>query len=403
MNFFSLAYCRTYQAIYRILMKIVKIREPKLIEGEGSSNNAFLILEEHRIKKVLIITGENIYYSGLMKSMVDELSEHDISFTIFKDVIPNPTIDLIEAAYQTFKRNNCEAIIAFGGGSPMDTAKAVGARISCPNKSIPMMKGNIKIRKKLPLLIAIPTTAGTGSEATLAAVVSNPKTREKYALQDPVLVPSYAILDPLLIKDLPGKITSTTGMDALTHALEAFIGKSNTRLTKKASIEAIKLIMDNLELSYDEPHNLKARSNMLKASYLAGVAFTRAYVGNVHAIAHTLGGFYNVPHGLANAIILPIVLRYYGKYVYNKLAKIVDLVFLDNKLSSKEEKAIYLIDKIELMNKHMHIENTFGKAIKKEDLPLMIKRAKAEANPLYPVPKQFSTKDFLAIYKTLMQ
>ncbi len=403
MDIFSLAYCRTYQAIYRFLMKIIKIREPLLIEGDNSSKDAYKILEKNHLNNVFVVTDEFLYYSGLMKKMLDELDTHHLKVTIFKDVIPNPTIDLIEAAYISYCRNKCEGIIAFGGGSVMDTAKGVGARVARPKKSIPMMKGNVKIRKKLPLLIAIPTTAGTGSEATLAAVVSNPKTHEKYALQDPVLVPCYAILDPLLIKDLPSKITSTTGMDALTHALEAYIGKSNTKLTKKACIEAIKLIMNNLLSSYDDPHNLEARKNMLKASYLAGVSFTRAYVGNVHAIAHTLGGFYNVPHGLANAIILPIVLRYYGKSIYSKLAKIVDLVFVNNSLSSRKEKTEFLINKIEQMNKHMDIKNTFSSLIKEEDLPLMISRAQKEANPLYPVPKQFSKKDFLEVYKKIMK
>ena len=210
----------------------------------------------------------------------------------------------------------------------MDTAKGIGARVACPRKPISKMKGLLKVGRKLPLLIAVPTTAGTGSETTVAAVISNPVTHEKYPINDPKLVPDYAVLDPNLIIGLPNKITSTTGMDALTHAIEAYIGGSNTRKTKKSAKIAVKLIFENLEETYNNPTNKDARNNMLIASYHAGVAFTRAYVGYVHALAHTLGGFYGVPHGLANSILLPVVLEEFGSKAHKKLAELADLVSL---------------------------------------------------------------------------
>lgn len=401
MNLFRRIYCRIYQGVYRFAMHFIRIPLPKVIEGEGSSTKIGDILFEHKINKVLVVTDEFLFNSGLLDAMINSFTERGISYAVFKDVVANPPIDVIEKAIVYYQKEKCQALVAFGGGSPMDTAKAIGARISCPKKSIPQMKGQLKIGKKLPLLIALPTTAGTGSEATLAAVVSNHETNEKYSLNDPVLVPQYAILDPLLIKDLPGKITSTTGMDALTHAVEAYIGHSTTRITRVASIKACKLIFDNLEETYNNPHNMLARNNMLKASYYAGVAFTRAYVGYVHAIAHTLGGFYNVPHGLANAIILPYVLEKFGPSAYKKLAELSDAVNLTDSSLSDELKAKAFINKIKEMNTNMGIPNKIKGVIKDSDIPLMVERADAEGNPLYPVPKLWSKQDFEEIYKEI--
>lgn len=184
-----------------------------------------------------------------------------------------------------------------------------------PNQPLSRMKGILKVHKRLPLLIAIPTTAGTGSETTLAAVITDAKTRHKYAINDFPLIPRYAVLDPKVTLSLPPFITATTGMDALTHAVEAYIGNSTTPDTRKDALRAVKLIFSNLDTAYTDGSNVEARKNMLKASFYAGCAFTKSYVGYVHAVAHSLGGEYNVPHGLANAILLPFVLEAYGKKI----------------------------------------------------------------------------------------
>ena len=207
----------------------------------------------------------------------------------------------------------------------MDCAKVAAARVVRPNKPIPKMRGVLKVMRKLPPFFAVPTTAGTGSETTIAAVVTNPATHEKYAINDPVLRPKYAVLDPELTIGLPPHITSTTGMDALTHAVEAYIGHSNTRDTEQKARLAVKLIFANIEKVYQNGKDIDARGQMLLASYYAGVAFTRAYVGYVHAIAHNLGGLYGIAHGLANAIILPYVLEYYGESAHHRLAELADV------------------------------------------------------------------------------
>jgi alcohol dehydrogenase len=284
----------------------------------------------------------------------------------------------------------------------MDCAKGVGARIARPEKMVPQMKGELKIRKKIPPLFAIPTTAGTGSEATVAAVISNNETHEKYAINDMSLIPHYAVLDPMLTINLPPHLTAATGMDALTHAVEAYIGKSNTDETRQCSRDAVKLIFDYLPEAYRNGKNLEARTKMQKAAYLAGVAFTRAYVGYVHAIAHTLGGFYSVPHGLANAIILPHVLEYYGESVYEPLAELADLIKISNSTETIETKAKKFIEAIKFLNKEMDIPSKVS-GINEDDLPLMVDRAYHEANPLYPVPKILSKKELLTLYQIIKE
>ncbi|MBR0537430.1 MAG: iron-containing alcohol dehydrogenase, partial [Clostridia bacterium] len=255
--------------------------------------------------------------------------------------------------------------------------------------------------KKIPPLFAVPTTAGTGSETTIAAVVSNPKTHEKNAINDPRLRPVMAVLDPSLTVGLPPHITSTTGMDALTHAVEAYIGRSNTKGTRAAAEKATRLIFDNLEEAYKNGKNIEARENMLNASYLAGIAFTRAYVGYVHAIAHNLGGTYGTPHGLANAVILPYVLDYFGESAYKPLAKLADIGGLDTAALDDEGKAKLFIEKVREMNKNMNIPEKFD-MIREEDIPTIAERALKEGNPLYPVPKIMNMEECVALIHQLM-
>ena len=348
-------YCRAYQCTLRAVSYFVPWRKPELIEGIRSLNKLPKIIRDKGIQSVLIVTDKGLVSLGMIDDLVMALKNEGIQYTVYDKTVPNPTIHNIEEAVELFKLNKCEAIVAFGGGSPMDCAKGVGARIARPNKKISDLKGLLKIRKQIPLLLAIPTTAGTGSEATIAAVITDSETHEKYAMNDISLIPHYAVLDPMLTVKLPPHITSTTGMDALTHAIEAYIGKSNTRETKMMSKKAIKLIFENVYEVYINGNNLEAREKMQKASYFAGVAFTRAYVGYVHAIAHTLGGFYGTPHGLANAVILPYVLEYYGKSVYKQLAELAELIDIAKPEDTREIKAKKFIEAIKELNRAMQI------------------------------------------------
>ncbi len=394
MNVFKKTYCRIFQGVFKAMLPFLPYRQPMLL---NSYDEIVSVLKQNNVNNILIVTDKGINSLGLTKALESALKNNEISVSVYDNTVANPTTANVEEAMQIFLDNKIQGIIAFGGGSAMDCAKAVGARVARPKKPLSKMKGVLKVRKKLPLLIAIPTTAGTGSETTLAAVITDSETRHKYAINDFPLIPAYAALMPELTVGLPKHITSTTGMDALTHAVEAFIGRSTTKATRMASLESVKIIFENLTLAYDEPKNLTARANMLHAAYLAGVAFTKSYVGYVHAIAHSLGGKYNIPHGLANAIILPYVLRAYGKKIYKKLWKLGVYAKLFDRETSKEVGTKIFIEKIEELNRYMNIGTSISE-IKEEDIDSLAKTAEHEANPLYPVPVIWNVKQLKKIY-----
>ena len=402
MGLFKNCYYRINQKVLKFFMRFMDWSEPELLIGEGAVLKLPELVKSKGVNKVLIVTDKGLMNLHLLDSLFDALNKFDIAYIIFDDVQPNPTIPNIENCKDAYINNKCNGIIAFGGGSPMDCAKAAAARVVKPKQSVRKMRGYLKVHKKLPPFFAVPTTAGTGSETTLAAVVTDPTTHEKNAIADTCLRPKYAVLDPSLTVGLPPHITSTTGMDALTHAVESYIGKSNVKSTIKYAEDAVKLIHANLEKAYTNGKDIDARSNMLKASFLAGSAFTRAFVGYVHAIAHNLGGMYNTPHGLANAVILPYVLEWYGKSVYKPLSKLADLIGITNENMSMEEKAKAYINEIKRMNQAMNIPDKFD-FIKEEDIPTLVKRALKEGNPGYPVPRIMNSKDCEKVIRSLMK
>ena len=256
MNIFKKFYSRVYQGVFKIMLPLLPYREPKLLMNNNELVN---VLVKQNKKRVLLVTDKGIRGLGLTKSIEEAINGANIKLFIFDEVIPNPTTTNVADCLKMYQENKCEALIALGGGSVMDCAKATGARIACPKKSLKQMKGVLKVGKKLPLLIAVPTTAGTGSETTLAAVITDAETRHKYAINDFPLIPRYALLDANLTVGLPKHITSTTGMDALTHAIEAYIGRSTTKSTRKAAKFAVKTIFDNILEVYENPTNLQAR------------------------------------------------------------------------------------------------------------------------------------------------
>ena len=406
MNCFYKFGCRVFQKTMWCAMWFLPWNQNKgTLSGAGSVKQLPAFLKEKGFKSILIVTDGGLFKLGMADPILAACEAEGMKGVCYHDVVPNPTIGNIEDGLKMYRDNDCDVIVALGGGSAMDCAKGIGARVARPKKSIPKMKGVLKVAKKLPPLVAIPTTSGTGSEATLAAVISNPETHEKYPINDPVLIPRYVVMDPELTKSLPKHITSTTGMDALTHAVEAYIGGENTSRTKKDSIEAIKLINDNLKKAYFNGEDLEARNNMQRAAYLAGKAFTRAYVGYVHAVAHTLGGEYGVPHGLANAVILPYVLKAYGKSAHKKLAQLADIIELGG--NTREEKANNFISWIEGLNEEMQIPKKIltregGQLIEEERLPKMIEHALSEANPLYPCPQVWGKEEIEKIYREIM-
>lgn len=399
MNRFRKMYCRTFQTVFKIALPFLPYRKPKIV---GSVKALPEILKKRKCENVLIITDAGIRKLGLTQRLEKVLAKNEIPYTIYDRTVANPTTENVAEAVELYRANNCRAIIGFGGGSSMDCAKATGARIAKPHQSLAKMKGILKVHKRLPLLIAIPTTAGTGSETTLAAVITDAQTRYKYAINDFPLIPRYAVLDPKVTLSLPPAITASTGMDALTHAVEAFIGNSTTYGTRKDALLAVKLIFENLDTVYNDGSNLDARRNMLHASFYAGCAFTKSYVGYVHAVAHSLGGQYNVPHGYANAVILPMVLEAYGSAVYKKLDKLAVEAGIADPEDSYEEGAKKFIQAIKDMKLRFHIGNTIPE-IREEDIPKLAHYADKEANPLYPVPVLMNARELENFYYGLME
>lgn len=392
---------RLYQKVFKVAMCFMDWSEPELLKGAGSVLKLPEFIKSKGINKVLVVTDGGLMSLHLLDPMFEKLDEAGVEYVVYDGVQPNPTIPNIEDCKDMYIQNGCEGIIAFGGGSSMDCAKAAGARVVKPNQSVRDMRGQLKVHKKLPPFFAVPTTAGTGSETTVAAVVTDPDTHEKNAINDTCLRPKYAVLDPELTVGLPPHITSTTGMDAMTHAVEAYIGHSNTKDTIIEAEKATKLIHANLERCYNDGKDLEAREAMLLGSYYAGRAFTHAYVGYVHAIAHNLGGLYGTPHGLANAVILPYVLDYYGESAYAQLAKLADIIGITNPSMTVADKGKAFIAEIRRMNEAMNIPAKFD-MIKEEDMPTLIARALKEGNPLYPVPKIMNAEDCEKVIRSFM-
>ena len=395
------AFFRVYQQTFRVAMCIFDWSEPTLLEGPGAIRKLPEFIKSKGLNKVLVVTDKGLMGIHLLDSLFEELDKAGVEYVVYDGTQPNPSIENIEDARALYVENNCQGVIAFGGGSPMDCAKAAAARVTNPKISVRKMRGVLKLHHKLPPFFAVPTTAGTGSETTLAAVVTDTATHEKNAINDIRLKPRFAVLDPELTVGLPPHITSTTGMDALTHAVEAYIGKSNVKSTEEYAEKATKMIFENIEKAYTNGKDIEARDQMLKASFYAGQAFTRAYVGYVHAIAHNLGGQYGVPHGLANAIILPYVLEYYGETAHKRLAKLAEIAGVKTTGSDKE-KAEAFIEAIKTLNKNMNIPDGFD-MVQEKDIPVIVERALKEGNPLYPVPKIMDKADCEAVIRRMMK
>lgn len=399
MNFIYKSFYRTFQFCFRIAMPFLPYRKPTIFTNVKECVPLF---QKLNIKSVLLVTDQGIRSAGITKPLEEYLEENQIKCVVYDSTRANPTVQNVEESKSLYIQNNCQGLIAFGGGSSMDCAKATGALIAYPKKNLAKLKGLLKVWKKLPPLVAIPTTAGTGSEVTVTAVITDSEKKHKYTMNNFTMIPYYAVLDPQVTYSLPPSLTATTGMDALTHAVEAYIGQSTTKETRKLALQATKLIFKNILVAYEDGTNQQARANMLKAAYKAGIAFSKSYVGYIHAVAHSLGGQYNIPHGLANSVLMPIVLEKYGKSVYKKLSELAVAAELCTEETSIEEASKIFIEEIKKMNKKMNIPEKL-QGIKEEDIKVMAQHADKEANPLYPVPKLMNAKELEQLYKLVAQ
>lgn len=343
--------------------------------GYGSLEGMKPFLHREGIRSALIVTDASIHKLGLLDPVTKVLDESNVTYVIYDEVNPNPTIENVNGGVARMKENQCDAIIAVGGGSANDCAKAIRILEANGGKIEDYVGGN-KSRVKGKYLIAINTTAGTASEVSRAYLISNEAERIKLIYKDDYAMPDLAINDIQLMMDLPGKLTAQTGMDALTHAIESYISSTRFTLTNILALDAIKLITENLEIAVRQPHEREGRANMSLGQYLAGLSFGSAGLGLVHAMAHQIGAMYHLPHGLCNAVLLPYVMEYdypYCKKQFAEIAQLLDSEWCDSR--TEDEQAQYAIEYVKKLSARVGTRVSLKElGILQEDIPLLAER-----------------------------
>jgi alcohol dehydrogenase class IV len=346
---------------------------------------------------VLVVTDAMLVQLGMIESISKKLADCGVEVSVYDGVEPDPTFDQVYEGLAQLRRDGCDAILAVGGGSPMDASKAIAAGATS-RKPIAKLEGLLKVRQTPMPLFAIPTTAGTGSEVTIVAVVSDAATHNKKFFIDPKLLPMMVALDPTLMAGLPKPVTAATGMDALTHAVESFLCSTSTDQTEGYALAAVRMIFDNLPKAYSAGGDLESRNAMALASYYAGMAFTRTGVGYVHAIAHTFGAYYRTPHGLANAIVLPHILEYSSEPSRARLARLAGAIGLEG--DDEKAKADAFVQAVRDLMSKVEIPNTL-ESLKRTDIPAIAAQAVGEAHMNYPVPRYMSQRDCEALLQRM--
>ncbi|WP_299789426.1 iron-containing alcohol dehydrogenase [uncultured Shewanella sp.] len=376
---------KRYMKLLKLAARVIPMPKPTLFTGSGSSLELCEAMALMGTQRVLIVTDSVLIKLGLLEAIQARLTDNHVEYVIYDGVLPDPSYTQVESGLALYRSHDCDAILAVGGGSPIDAAKVIAARVT-NHRKIKKLTGLFRVWKAPAPLFAIPTTAGTGSEVTIAAVVSDPVTHKKTPLIDPKLVPMMASLDASLMTGLPPHVTSATGMDALTHAVEAYISMNASADTDAYAIAATRLIMQNLSKVVSDGTDIEARHNMAMASYYAGLAFTKASLGYVHAISHNLGAKYGIPHGLANAIVLPYVLDYSKAEIVPRLAELSRACGFGADGDTEEALAQCFIEHIQGMLKEYGIASQLDQ-LKLEDVPELAGAALKEAHFNYPVPK----------------
>ena len=386
---------RLYHFGLRLAAALLPIRTPHVYAGQQALSQWLCEVKKQNLRTLLVVSDPGIVALNLQQPIIAALHQQGVNTVLYSDVEANPGIPCIEQGVSCYQQHHCQGIIAIGGGSVMDCGKLIAARIARPSKSLQQMQGLFKVLRPLVPLYAVPTTAGTGSEVTVAAVVSDHKRQIKFAINDLCLVPKGVLLLPELTLGLSPQLSATTAIDALTHAIESYIGINATRFSKAKSVAATKLILTHLPLVYQQPNHIDARMHMLWAAFYAGQAFTRTSVGYVHAIAHQLGALYGIGHGLANALLLAPVLNAYGQRIDAQLTALAQQTLAANSDAQDMRAAIATL---------LHdcaIPSTIAQ-LRQEDITTIAKRAIAEAHPDYPVPCFFNQHDIETILYSLL-
>lgn len=374
----------------RMLLRILPSSPvPVMLAGTGSALQLCRAIADTGVRTVLVVTDRVLVQLGIVAPLVAELESRGVGCRVYDGIEPDPTHAQIEAGIAIVKEARSEAVLAIGGGSPMDAAKIIAACASNGTRVADIV-GNFKVRLHPLPIYAIPTTAGTGAEVTVAAVVTDTAARAKTPVVDGKLVPAMAALDGSLMTGLPRGVTAASGMDALTHAVESFLSRFADERTRPLSIAAVRIVFRHLQRACDVGGDLEARQAMSLGASYAGLAFSRASVGYVHAIAHTLGGLYHTPHGLANAIVLPHVLDFYREVAAGALAELAAVIGADAGLGDRQAKADAFIARVRELSRAVGVPPVLD-TLRAEDIPEIARRAMAEAQGFYPVPRFMST------------
>ncbi len=380
---------RIYMRLMKWVTRIVRLEWPQLFEGPGSSLELCRQIGRDGHTRVLLVTDAGLTALGMHKPLVDQLEAEGVACHVYNGVEPDPSISQVEIGFSELRSFGAQAVLALGGGSSIDAAKVMAA-LARNNKPVRKMFGLFKARRGMLPFYVIPTTAGTGSEVTVGAVISDPVSGEKMLMADPKLMPNVVALDGELMRGLPPAITAATGMDALTHAVEAFVSCNATAETDTYAIGAGRIIFKDLETAFANGDDAELRQRLARAAHLAGKAITKASLGYVHAIAHNFGARYHLPHGLANAIVMPYVLEYSLPCSARRMATFArDCGVTD--ASDNAEAARALIARIRQMNRDFGIPESVSD-LRSTDVPAIATAARAEARFLYPVPR-YLTQD----------
>jgi alcohol dehydrogenase class IV len=381
--------------------RVVAIPRPTLFVGPDSALRLCASIGQFGFKRVMIVTDAVLVKLGLVEPLRSALAAQGIDVAVHDGITPDPTYPVLQAGYEAVRAHRSDAILAVGGGSAIDAAKVIGA-MAATGKSPARLIGMLKVSKPMLPLFAIPTTAGTGSEVTVAAVVTDPVKHEKAAVIDPKLVPLAAALDAGLMRGMPKPITAATGMDALTHAVEAYLNRWPHAETAQHCTAAVRMVFGNLQRAYDHGDDLQAREAMALASFYAGLAFTKAYVGYVHAFSHKIGGMYGVPHGLANAITLPYVLDFLKDEpsARDRLAELALVIGAGKDGDPQEALAQRFIDRVRELNRAVGIPEKMS-SLRPADVPEIARAAMIEASRDYPVPKAMALAESEALLQRM--
>lgn len=382
------------------LLRLLPRNMPLIFSGSGSSLTLCRQLAMLGYTRALIVTDRFLNESGMLDEIKKTLTESGVTFAVYDGVEPDPPFEQVQAGEALLREENCDAVIGVGGGSVLDAAKMIALVHNNPG-DLAFYDGIQKAKRPGLPMFAIPTTAGTGSETTPAAVISENGTHRKVAVADGKMVPHYVALDAELMKSMPPGITAATGMDALTHAVESYLSKASTASTEAMAGTAVKLVFKYLPRAWHDGNDMEARDAMAMASFYGGVAFGRTSVGYAHGIAHQLGRVCHTPHGEANAMVLPEVLAAYGDCVHKRLARLAQSVGLGEPGDSPGKLAGELIERIAALRSELEMP-LVPEGLEEAEIPGIIKAALAEAGDIYPVPRYFSAEELGVVVRGLM-